>query len=145
MLVVALASVAAGIGSTGEGTGLLVGTVAALFGWVIWAALIYVLGAKVFPQPQPQPQPQVDIGELLRTTGFAAGPGVLRVFGIVPGFGPLILLAVSVWMLVAMVIAVRQALDFTSTGRTLMVCAAGWVVMLIMIGLLGGFLGPVAQ
>ena len=103
--------------------------------------LIYVLGAKVFPQPQTQ----VDIGELLRTTGFAAGPGVLRVFGIVPGLGPLILLAVSVWMLVAMVIAVRQALDFTSTGRTLMVCAAGWIVMLIMIGLLGGFLGPVAQ
>ena len=100
---------------------------------VIWAALIYVLGAKVFPQPQTQ----VDIGELLRPTGFAAGPGVLRVFGIVPGLGPLILLAVSVWMLVAMVIAVRQALDFTSTGRTLMVCAAGWVVMLIMIGLLG--------
>ena len=141
MLVVALASVAGGIGLTGEGTGLLVGTVVALFGWVIWAALIYVLGAKVFPQPQTQ----VDIGELLRTTGFAAGPGVLRVFGIVPGIGPMILLAVSVWMLVAMVIAVRQALDFTSTGRTLMVCAAGWVVMLIMIGLLGGFLGPVAQ
>ena len=141
MLVVALASVAAGIGLTGEGTGLLVGTVVALFGWVIWAALIYVLGAKVFPQPQTQ----VDIGELLRTTGFAAGPGVLRVFGIVPGLGPLILLAVSVWMLVAMVIAVRQPLDFTSTGRTLMVCAAGWVVMLIMIGLLDGFLGPVSQ
>ena len=140
-----LASVAAGIGLTGEGTGLLVGTIAALFGWVIWAALIYVLGAKVFPQPQLQ----IDIGELLRTTGFAAGPGVLHVFGIVPGLGPLILLAVSVWMLVAMVIAVRQALDFTSTGRTLMVCA-GWIVMLIMIGLLmigllGGFLAPVAQ
>ena len=99
MLVVALASVAGGIGLTGDGAGLLVGTGAALFGWVIWAALIYVLGAKVFPQPQTQ----VDIGELLRTTGFAAGPGVLRVFGIVPGLGPLILLAVSVWMLVAMV------------------------------------------
>ena len=65
-----LASVAAGIGLTGEGTGLLVGTIAALFGWVIWTALIYVLGAKVFPQPQLQ----IDIGELLRTTGFAAGP-----------------------------------------------------------------------
>ena len=52
MLVVALASVAGGIGLTGGGTGLLVGTVAALFGWVIWAVLIYVLGAKVFPQPQ---------------------------------------------------------------------------------------------
>ena len=92
--------------------------------------------SKVFPQPQPQPQPQtqVDIGELLRTTGFAAGPGVLRVFGIVPGLVPLILLAMSVWMLVAMVIAVRQALDFTSTGRTLMVCAAGWVIMLVLTG-----------
>ena len=69
-----LVDVAAGIGLTGEGTGLLVGTVAALFGWVIWAALIYVLGAKVFPQPQTQ----VDIGELLRTTGFAAGPPLTR-------------------------------------------------------------------
>lgn len=138
MLVVALASVAGGIGFTGEEPGLLAGTVAALFGWVLWAGLIYVLGAKIFPQPQTQ----VDIGELLRTTGFAAGPGVLRVFGIVPGLGPLILVGVSVWMLAAMVIAVRQALDFNSTGRALMVCAAGWVIMLIMIVLLGG---PVAQ
>ena len=140
MLVVTLASVAGGIGLTGEGTSLLVGTGTALFGWVIWAAVIYVLGAKVFPQPQTQ----VDIGELLRTTGFAASPGVLRVFGIVPGLGPVILLAVSVWMLVAMVIAVRQALDFTSTGRALLVCAVGWVIMLVMLVLLGGFLGPVA-
>ena len=62
-----------------------------------------------------------------------------------PGLGPLILLAVSVEMLVAMVIAVRQTLDFTSTGRALMVCAAGWVIMLIMIVLIGGFLGPVAE
>ena len=60
------------------------------------------------------------------------------------GAGPLILLAVSVWMLVAMVIAVRQALDFTSTGRAVMVCAAGWVIILITIVLLGGFLDPVA-
>ena len=141
MLVVALSSVAGGIGLTGEGAGLIVGTVAALLGWVIWAVLIYFLGAKIFPQPQTQ----VDVGELLRTTGFAAGPGVLRVFGIVPGLGPLILLAVSVWMLVAMVIAVRQALDFTSTGRAIMMCSAGWVITLIMIFVIGGFLGPVVE
>jgi hypothetical protein len=141
MLVVALSSVAGGIGMAGEGAGLIVGTVAALLGWVIWAALIYFLGAKVFPQPQTR----VDVGELLRTTGFAAGPGVLRVLGVVPGLGALILLAVSVWMLVAMVIAVRQALDFTSTGRAIMVCMAGWIITLTMILLISGFIGPVVE
>ena len=133
MFVVALSSVASGIGLMGEGTGVILGTVAALLGWVIWAVLIYVLGAKVFPQPQTQ----VDIGELLRTTGFAASPGVLRVLGVVPGLGVLILLVVSVWMLVAMMIAVRQALDFTSTGRALMVCSAGWVIIIIMSFVIG--------
>ena len=141
ILVVVLSSVAGGIGLTGEGAGLIVGTVAALLGWVIWAVLIYFLGAKIFPQPQTR----VDVGELLRTTGFAAGPGVLRVLGVVPGLGVLILLAVSLWMLVAMVIAVRQALDFTSTGRAVMVCAAGWVITIITIFVIGGFMSPVVE
>ena len=107
-----------------------------------WAVLIYVLGTKVFAQPQTRS----DVGELLRTTGFAAAPGVLRVLGIVPGLlGDLLLLVVAIWMLVAMVVAVRQALDFTTTWRAVVVCVAGWGVMLVLIAVSGGFMSPVGQ
>ena len=140
MGVVLLSSVAGGIGlAGGEGAGLVVGSVSALLGWVIWAVLIYVLGTKVFAQPQTR----ADVGELLRTTGFAASPGVLRVFGAIPGLGVIILVAVSIWMLVAMIVAVRQALDFTTTWRAVGVCVAGWVVTLVMIAVIGGFMAPV--
>ena len=46
----------------------------------------------------------------------------------VPRIGPLVLLLVSLWMLVAMIIAVRQALDYQSTWRAVGVCVIGWVI-----------------
>jgi hypothetical protein len=142
MGVVILSSVAGGIGLLGVGgLGVVAATMSALVGWVFWAVLIYLIGAKVFAQPQTQS----DVGELLRTTGFAAAPGVFRVLGAVPVFGTLILLVVSLWMFVAMVIAVRQALDYTSTGRAIMVCAAGWVITVILILVINGFGVPVVE
>ena len=69
-----------------------------------------------------------DWGELLRTTGFAAAPGMLRIFGIVPGLTGLVFFVASLWMLAAFVVAVRQALDYTSTGRAVAVCLIGWLV-----------------
>ena len=62
------------------------------------------------------------MGQLMRTLGFAQAPGVLRIFGGLPGIGPIVLGVVSVWMVIAMVIAVRQALDFTTTWRAAVVC-----------------------
>ena len=76
----------------------------------------------------PGPETEADHGELLRTVGFASAPGVLRVLGVVPGAGPLVFVLVGIWMLVAMVIAVRQALDYESTGRALLVCVIGWLI-----------------
>jgi hypothetical protein len=102
---------------------------AALVGWLVWAYLTYFIGTRLLPEPQTR----ADYGELLRTIGFASAPGVIRVFGIIPGLGPLIFLAASIWMLVAMVIAVRQALDFTSTPRAVGVCVIGWVVQAVIL------------
>ena len=122
MGVVALSSVAAGIGTVGrEGTmGLfggpvaaLLGLVAALLGWLLWAGLTYFIGTRILPTPQTD----ADWGELLRTTGFAAAPGMLRILGIVPGLTDSVFFVAGVWMLAAFVVAVRQALDYTSTGR----------------------------
>lgn len=128
MGVVLLASVAAGIGSVGLGAGglsnIVLGAIGSLIGWVIWAFMTYVIGTRLLPEPQTR----ADMGQLLRTLGFAQSPSLARVFVAIPVVGPLVLVFVSLWMLIAMVIAVRQALDYSSTWRAVGVVAIGWVI-----------------
>ncbi|MDX1610018.1 MAG: hypothetical protein R3225_07855 [Halofilum sp. (in: g-proteobacteria)] len=129
--VVLLSSVAAGVGSMlylDLVTALVAGTIAALLGWLIWAFLTWFVGTKVLPEAQTE----ADMGQLLRTIGFAASPGILRVVGIIPGIGGLLVLICDIWMLAAMVVAVRQALDYTSTWRAVGVCAIGFVILLVL-------------
>jgi hypothetical protein len=141
MGVVLLSSLAGGIGSVGLGAGglggVVVGGIAALIGWVTWAFLTYIIGTRLLPEPQTR----ADVGELMRTLGFAQSPGLVRIVGILPGVGPLVVGIVSIWMLVAMVIAVRQALDYTSTLRAVGVCLVGWVVSIVINVLFLIFLG----
>jgi len=134
-LVVILASLAAGVGTAAtQGLpGLAIGVVMALLGWYVWAFLTYVIGTRVLSTPQTQ----ADLGELLRTIGFSASPGILRVLGVVPGIGQVLAVVASIWMLVAMVVAVRQALDYESTGRAILVCLIGWIVQLAFLMLAG--------
>jgi hypothetical protein len=134
--VVVLSGLAAGIGTIGQFGSLghvLGGLFLALLGWVIWAAMTYWIGTRVLPEPQTQS----DIGELLRTTGFSSAPGLIRVLGAIPGLtSPVhfsLYMVASLWMLVAMVIAVRQALDYTSTWRAVAVCLIGWTVQALIL------------
>lgn len=131
--VVILSSLAVGIGSIGQlgVKGIVFGTVGALVGWLIWAYLTYIIGTQLLPVPQTES----DLGETLRTIGYSSSPGVLRIFSFLPGLGQLINIGVSIWMLVAMVIAVRQALDYESTGRAVGVCAIGWLIQLLALSL----------
>ena len=140
MGVVLLSSLAAGVGAAALGTGVIVSAVAALLSWVIWAYLTYLVGTRLFPEPQTE----ADTGQLMRTLGFAQSAGVLRVFGGVPVLGPLLLFIVSVWMLVAMVVAVRQALDYTSTWRAATVCIVAWLAVIIPAVVLLGMFGATA-
>lgn len=139
MLVVVLSSVAAGIGSAGGAglKGLLLGALTALAAWYIWAFLTYFIGTRLLPESQTE----ADVGQLLRTTGFSSSPGLLRILGILPGLTGIVFLGCAVWMLVAMVIAVRQALDYHGTGRAITVCLIGWVVQVAITVLLMMFLG----
>ncbi len=134
VLVVVLSSVAAGIGALSQTgiRGLVLLTVTALIGWYIWAYLTYFIGTKLMPEPQTHSNP----GELLRTIGFASSPGVLRIFGFIPALGGLINFIVAIWMLITMVIAVRQALDYQSTGRAIGVCIIGWIIYVILTAIL---------
>lgn len=138
---VLLSSIAAGIGATGW-FGVHVSTLAlvslvALVTWVAWAVLIFHIGTRLLPGPETA----VTLGELLRTTGFAAAPGLLFLFATLPRMTVPVFAAGMLWMFVAMVIGVRHALDYDNTGRALAVCglAAGLsLAMAIVIGLLFG-------
>ncbi len=123
--VVIISSLAAGIGNIGRGgPGILAAVVGALLGWLIWAGLTYLIGTRLLPEARTR----ADWGQLLRTTGLAAAPGIVRVFGIIPLLGWLVFGIANLWMLAAFVVAVKQALDYTSTGRAIGVCLIGWVV-----------------
>jgi hypothetical protein len=136
--VVALASVAGGIGSIGSGAAdtlltLITGALASLVGWLAWATLTYLIGTGVLPEPQTR----ADVGELLRTLAFAASPGLLRVCGAIPVVGELLYWLASVWMLLAMFVAVRHALDYRSTFRAVAVCVIGWLLSLAIAAAIG--------
>ena len=119
MGVVLLAALANAIGSGLGGLGpFVVVGIGALIGWAISAFTIYIVGAKLWPESQTR----ADVGELMRTMGFAQAPGLLRVLGSLPGVSSFVLFCISVWLLVTMVVAVRQALDYSSTPRAVGVC-----------------------
>jgi hypothetical protein len=129
-LVVLLSSIAAGVGG-GSWDGPNVVTLAvvagvALLTWLTWAALILYVGGTVFPVRNTR----VDFGQLVRTIGFAAAPGVIQVFAIIPIIRTQVFVVAWLWMLAATVVAVRQALDYDSTWRALGVCVVTLAVAL---------------
>jgi hypothetical protein len=139
MAVVVLSSVAAGIGSMQEGgfAGIFWGTIMALVGWLVWSYLTYLIGTRLLPGPETR----ASYGELLRTIGFSSAPGMIRILGIIPGLMTVTFSVSGIWMLIAMVVAVRQALDYRSTWRAIGVCLIGWVIqalfMVIALALFG--------
>jgi hypothetical protein len=135
VVVVVLSSLGATVGVTGRLSilELLSGLAAGVFGWAAWAAIAYLVGGRLFPTPRTN----VDWGELLRTTGFATGPGILSILGLAPALTGFITFVVSIWILLAFAVAVRQALDYESTARAIGVCAIGWVLYAgIFVGLM---------
>jgi len=142
MAVVILSSMAAGAVHVGRAglSGMFIGVILALAGWFIWAWLTYLIGTKLLKEPQTRADP----GELLRTIGFASSPGLIRIAGVVPGLAAPAFFIAALWMLVAMVIAVRQALDYRSTVRAIGVCVIGWVIQLLIMALLFSVLADTA-
>lgn len=137
--VVILSSLAAGIaGIFSFGIMfLIVSTISALVGWYVWAFLAYYIGTKFLPEEQTE----ADHGQLLRTLGFASSPGLIRILGIIPGLMLIVNFIASIWMLVTMVIAVRQALDYKSTLRAVIVCIIGWIIQWLVIMLFNALFG----
>lgn len=143
LIVVILSSICAGIGTAiweammGHGPGriglgLVEGLISALVFWFIWSFVTYFIGTKVFGG-------RASFGELLRTIGFSNSPGVLLFFSFIPILGGLISFAVWIWQLMSMVVAVRQALDFT-TGKAILTCIVGLIAAIILLVIIGIFI-----
>jgi len=115
--------------------GLLIGLVTSIIGWLAWSFLAYILGTTIFKGPETQ----ATWGELLRTIGFSNSPGVLRFFSFIPFVGGIVAFGASIWSLIAGVIAVRQALDF-STGRAIATCIVGWLIYVLIVFLATTFI-----
>jgi hypothetical protein len=129
-LVVAIVAVAAAIGSAGGGVFAAIGgMIAALLGWLLWAGVTYLIGDKLLGGTATW-------GELLRTLGFAQSPGVLYILAILPLVGGLVRFVVAIWILIAGIIAIRQALDF-STGKAVLTAVLGWLAIAIPMALIG--------
>ena len=129
-LVVVLSSLAAGVGALSLGaSNFLMAPILSLVSWYIWAYLIYFIGAKLFPEPNTK----ADHGQLLRTIGFSSAPGLIRVFGFTPELMSITFIGGGIWMLVAMVVGVRQALDYESIWRAIGVVVIGFLVQAIVL------------
>jgi hypothetical protein len=113
-------------------------SIVALLSWAAWALLTFEIGGRLLPEPQTR----VDVGELLRTIGFASAPGLLRIFGIIPQVAVPAFAISAIWMLLAMIVAVRQALDYTTTARAVAVCLMGWTLALVFAIVIGLVFGP---
>ena len=137
--VVVLSSLAAGVGALSLGaSNFLMAPILSLVSWYIWAYIIYFIGAKLFPEPNTK----ADHGQLLRTIGFSSAPGLIRVFGFTPELMSIVFIVSSIWMLVAMVIAVRQALDYQSTWRAIGVVVIAFLVQAIFLVMILRLFGP---
>ncbi|MDH3296920.1 MAG: YIP1 family protein [Gemmatimonadota bacterium] len=129
--VIALQAGAAGLATSAAVLG---GILSSLLGWFCGAGLIYLIGTRLFGG-------EATWGEVLRTLGFAASPGILIIFAAFPFLGWFIGIAVGLWWLAAMAVAIRQALD-VSTGKAILSGILGFlaygIIRVALAGVFGG-------
>jgi hypothetical protein len=144
--VIVIAAVASLIGNffrNGVTSGVL-GLVGSLLGYALFSFLVFIIGTKLMPEPATK----ADFNETFRVVAFAASPGVFHILAIIPFVGLLISFVVSIWSLVIAVIAVREVLDYSNTGRAIVVCLIAavicfvvWMIVLVPILAAGWILG----
>jgi hypothetical protein len=128
-VVVVLVAAAGGLGLlfVDGVSGLFGGIARAIFSWIIFALVAYVVGTKLIPDPQTRSS----VDELMRTTGFAQTPGLLGILAFIPILGWLVAIAAWVWTVVAVIVALRQALD-TSTIRAIGIALISLVIIFLI-------------
>ncbi len=129
IIVVLLSSLAGAVGSSGGVRTFPFYMTAFLGAWFTWAALTYWIGTRLLAEPQTD----ADFGQLLRTIGFAGTPGLLLALGKISAIRSPLFAIVFLWILLATILAVRQALDYSSLIRAFLVCLIGALVHLLVL------------
>jgi hypothetical protein len=123
--VVIISSLAAAVGAGATDLRSILGLLAvSMLSWIVWVLLTLFIGTRLLPGEATR----ADFGEVLRTTGFSASVGVLRLFGFIPSIRGPVFAIVTIWMLLTFVVAIRQALDYSSSARAVAVCILGWII-----------------
>jgi len=130
LAIVVLSAIASGIGNLRDTgiPGLVGGVIFGVIGFVLYAGIAYLIGGKLFATSETR----VTLGQLLRTLGFAQAPGALYVLGLLPVVGGSIRFVIGIWILIATIVAIRQACDF-STGRAILTAVVSWIVYLLFV------------
>ncbi len=143
MAVVILVAIANVVGSMLAGEevdivgGLVFGAIMGVAGWALWALATWIIGSTLLKTEDTE----ADWGELARCTGFAQTPGLLRVFMFIPNVGWVIGLLVFIWQFAAMMVGVRQALDYTSLWRAFFVILLSFIPVAILYVILAIIVG----
>ena len=132
--VIALAAVSMGLGWIFYSglTGIVWNILSSVVAYAIWAVFIWLFGTKVMPDPATK----ADFPETFRTVAFAVAPGLLGIITIIPLLGWLLYFAIVLWQLAAMVVAVREVLDYTDTVKAVIVVVIGMVMYFVVMGML---------
>jgi hypothetical protein len=143
LLIVIIVSLASAIGSfisgiiSGEIGGALLSAVLTIVigigGYYLWAYVTLFVGKQFF-------QGDADMGEMLRTLGYAHAPRLLGLLSFIPCVGAIFALAGFVLSLIAAVIAIREAMDF-DTGKAVITAIIGWAIVLVISIVIGVVLG----
>jgi len=95
-------------------------------GYYFWTFTIWQIGQWFKPN-------HASYGHLLIPIGFAYAPQVLNFLTLIPLLGRPIQLALGIWSLLAVIVAVRQGLDI-STPWSALICLVGWPLIQVAVG-----------
>ena len=137
LLVVVIVSVAGGVGGllSGEGDivrGVIFGVIRGVVSWAVWAGVAMLVGTTILKTPNTR----ADWGQVARGTGFAQTPGIFSILVFVPFAGSILSFAIFLWQFMAMLIAIRQTLDYDSLWRAFFVVVISLIPVLIVNGVI---------
>ena len=124
-IVVVISSLAAGLAAKQSGMGSFIfAPILSLASWFVWAYIVYFVGVKLFPDSKTKTTQFA----ILRAIGFSTAPGIIRVFGFNEDLMTVTFIGSSFWMLVCMVVAVKETLNYKSLWKSFGVVIISWFV-----------------
>jgi hypothetical protein len=109
--------------------------IGAILSWLVWSALTYFIGTKLFGAT-------ADMGEMLRVIGFAQAPRLLSGLSFIPCLGGILSLVGLVWALAASFVGIREGLDL-DTGKTLITIIIAFIGAIAVSFLIGLVMAPI--